>query len=229
MSEQKYYTGVGTSKAPLKHLTLFALVAEALKEDHILRSCEENGSCSAFREGSAYEGEMFIPWEEYNGSFSSYITSEFDDELIKKAESICLLPEISPEYSEVEDKVKKVMVRNVFSLLGADLNSKSKFMIYYTPKGELSKEDCVNTPEYKTGLTAHQIKIAEYHNIPRFNSAKEEHFDRLLGLANDNNSFYKKARRLLWDWLNKKPVGIPDFTQDDAKKVLLELEKYKKN
>lgn len=60
------------------------------------------------------------------------------------------------------DYVKRLMTRNVFQILGADLNSISDFVICWTKDGKAS------------GGTGQALRIAEAYNVPIYNMKNDK-------------------------------------------------------
>ena len=73
-----------------------------------------------------------------------------------------------------KDTSKKFMTRNVYQVIGKDLESPSKFVVCWTPKGEI------------VGGTAQAMKLAQKLDIPIFNlynaNTKNELIDFVSGI-----------------------------------------------
>lgn len=150
---QKYYTGIGSRKTPENILEFMSDISLFLdKKGYILRSGGADGADSAF-EKNAIQKEIYLPWNGFNGRYDNFF--EVNEECIKMAEKF------HPYWSNLKDSVKKLHARNCFQVLGKDLNSPSKFLICWTPKGE------------EVGGTSQALRIAKHFNIKIFNLYKD--------------------------------------------------------
>lgn len=224
--EIKYYTGVGARKTPLLYLVLMSLLAKELKKTHILRSGEAAGADYAFSYGADNEGELFLPEKGFRGSSSNYYLHNMNPKIVNKAISILRQDSIMPWYDRLKDSHKRLHVRNVFQILGPELNvdDKSSFMVCYTENGETQISDC----NRNTGGTGTAIKLADLYSVPIYNISNKESFDRIFNMVKKNNfNYLNDARNIMWDWLkinskitNNFDKNMVDFTIDDAKEII---------
>lgn len=229
----KYYTGVGSRTTPVLHLVVMALLAKELKESHILRSGEASGADYAFAYGAEGEGELFLPWKGFRNSSSNYYLNNMSKDKIDEAVNICLMDTILPWFHNLTRPVKALHTRNVFQVLGPDLNiaDKSSFLVCYTPNGETTYQECTKN----TGGTATAIKIAHHYGVPVYNISRQDHFDRIMKMVSKNTNFYNDARKIMWEWIKinktivvEKDKNMLDFTIEDAKQALSVLSQYKR-
>lgn len=149
----KYYTGVGSRKVPDNIFYLFQGIGQRLAEKgYTLRSGAAEGSDKAFEYGcDAARGtkEIYLPWKDFNGSKSNlFLLTDEAKNIAKK---------YHPAWASLSYPVQKLMARNSYQVLGADLKTPSKFLVCYTPDGE------------EIGGTSQAIRIAKANNIPIFN------------------------------------------------------------
>lgn len=157
----KFYTGVGARKAPKNILKIMTSIATKLdKMDFILRSGGAIGSDKAFESGSLKK-EIFRPRH----------ANEKSDSIVKK---------FHPQWNELSEYVKMLHSRNAFQLLGLNLNSKSSFLLCWTPDGAISHEE----RSIKTGGTGTAISIADSFQIPVYNLKRDDHFEKILKWLN---------------------------------------------
>jgi len=159
----KYYTGVGSRTVPPEIGELMTKIAVKLEElGYTLYSGGAKGSDLAWS-AKVKNKEIFIPWKSFGEGIVPQET-EFAHNLLK---------EIHPAYDRLSQGALKLHLRNVNQVLGADLNTPSKFLICW------AKTDKQGSP---IGGTRTAWKIAEKYGIPCFNLAVEEDKNRILKL-----------------------------------------------
>lgn len=159
----KYYTGIGSRKTPEDVLALMKAVAQKLSsEGYILRTGNAQGADAAFASGST-KTEMYYP-EDVNRLPQEVLSRLVEDacKVHPKGKDLLTYP------------YRNYLLRDGLQVLGCnyDILQKSKFVLCWTPMGE------------KIGGTAQAIKIAEMYNIPVFNLAKQDVFNRLFKYVN---------------------------------------------
>lgn len=150
-----HYSGIGSRQTPENILKRMEnLAVELAKKGYILRSGGAEGADSAFERGcdkAEGEKEIFLPWKKFNNNSSPLYTPH--------KEAFEIIKELHPIYNQLSQGVKKLHARNVHQILGKDLTSPSKFVIYWS-KGK--------------GGTIMAIKVAEIYNVPVFNLSERE-------------------------------------------------------
>lgn len=166
---KKYYAGIGSRETPTEILEMMQKLALKLKSDgYILRSGGAGGADSAFaKELNDEDKQIFLPWYRFNG-----LNSEFTSASPRAFE---IAKSYHPAWERCSAGVKKLHARNVYQVLGPDIEPKSysKFVVCWTRNAE------------RVGGTATAIKIAEDVGIPVYNLANKEHFDKLNKYIND--------------------------------------------
>ncbi|NLV87657.1 MAG: hypothetical protein GX025_10665 [Clostridiales bacterium] len=142
------YTGIGSRQTPAEVLNSFTRLAKWLdKRSFILRSGGADGADSAFEAGTTNK-EIYLPWKNFNGNPSPLHQISPDAELIAQ--------KFHPAWDKCTQGVKKLHARNVYQILGSDLQTPSQFIICWTPNGTGS------------GGTGQALRIAHHYNIPIF-------------------------------------------------------------
>jgi hypothetical protein len=183
---KKYYSGVGSRSTPDEIMTLMGDIAMKLSENgYILRSGAADGADSAFEKGvtNPSKKEVYIAW---NG-FSNRTDSEegvycLKGDIILQAEQIAKT--LHPAWDVIRADGKPVLTkgakalhtRNVFQVLGNDLNTPSNFLICW------AETDSKNVPK---GGTRTAWMLARNHNIPCFNLNIQKDLDRLQAWLNN--------------------------------------------
>lgn len=162
MSFERYYAGIGSRETPLDVMALMTKIARWLdRRDYVLRSGGANGADTAFAEGSTHK-EIFLPWEGFNGSRGS-LTIEPD--IQERAEIIA--GNFHPGWHRCSPAARKLHMRNVYQVFGADLKSPSRFIVCWTKDGKAS------------GGTGQALRIAKASSIPIFNLFEASAAERL--------------------------------------------------
>lgn len=160
------YTGIGSRKTPKDILRKMRTYGDALGElGFTLRSGGADGADLAFEEGcirSEGRMEIYLPWKGFNNNPSPLY--EVSEEALEHAADI-----YGPSWQYLKRPVKLLMGRNMYQVLGKNLDTPSHFVICWTSDGCMSKEDRTR----KTGGTGQAIACASELNIPIFNLQQE--------------------------------------------------------
>ena len=146
----KYYAGVGSRTTPPEILATMTKAAGILEQQgYILRSGKAKGADRAFEAGvkSSLNKQIFPNW---------YPTSE---------EAKKIAASIHPAWGNCSEYAKACHARNVYQILGENLNSPVEFVICWTPDAQ------------PIGGTRTAIILAKKHKIPVFNLAAPERND----------------------------------------------------
>lgn len=150
----RYYTGVGSRETPAPVCDALTIVARQLaRAGYTLRSGGAPRADLAFEAGAGVRKHIYLPWRGFNGSDSSLYT--FDPAVLARAKAIAA--KHHPKWWQLSDAVKRLHTRNVFQVLGDDLDSPSEFVICWTRNGEI------------VGGTAQAIRIALTYHVPIIN------------------------------------------------------------
>lgn len=138
MAETLYWTGVGARylKSWYQHrlLTRIAYAISTNNQKSVLRSGKASGSDTAFQLGVELcegEAEIYIPWklfenEEVSNKYDISLSS-LDSKLVNEAWD--LVKQVHPYPSSLSPGAIKLHTRNVFQVLGKDLNTPSRFLL----------------------------------------------------------------------------------------------------
>ena len=146
-----FYTGIGARNTPPEILDNMRIIAANLgRKGYTLRSGAAPGAGSAFEKGCLSVGgkmEIFLPWPKFEGRYGQGYIVANNPEAEKIAESF------HPAWHKCSKGVKKLHTRNIYQILGADLNTPTGVVICWTPYGKVQ------------GGTGQAIKIAKAYNI----------------------------------------------------------------
>jgi hypothetical protein len=185
----KAYTGVGSRETPEDMQELMkALAGKLADKEYILRSGAAPGADRAFElgwlgwyfkqtpwpRGENCRAEIYVPWsgfEHHNrdGLFGATIVpSDIHFSVWDKAEKIAM--ETHPAWDKCSQGAQKLHTRNVFQVLGRDLQSPSKFLVCWA---KIGRNGTIS------GGTATAWNLAKANNIPCFNLNDEADYTRI--------------------------------------------------
>lgn len=152
----KYYSGIGSRETP-QHICII-MEQEARRLDamgYVLRSGGADGADTAFEKGATTK-EIYIPWHGFNGRFDAIVPE------IQKA--VHIAKTIHPAWGAMGPGGKKLHARNVFQVLGMDLETPVEFVLFWSKvyKGE------------PIGGTRTAVMLARERNIPTFNLLEDD-------------------------------------------------------
>ena len=173
------FTGVGSrpDRAPPDMLAVAVEIAKALSlAGYTCRTGGADGFDAAWLDGAtqgALEGgaapELYLPAPGFNGHQLATIATP-------SMAAYGIAARHHPAWSSCSLFAKKLHARNSHEVLGADLETPSKFLIAWTPDGA----DGINVPVSDvTRGTGQAIRIAVAWRIPVFNLRRPEHLARI--------------------------------------------------
>ncbi len=168
-----FFTGIGSRETPEDIGNILSTFCEIMtRGGYVLRSggapgadlyCEKGVVNTLIKNDKDFK-EIYIPWKGFNGSDSMLYTQEDSEEVIQ------ISRENHPAYEYLKPPVKKLMNRNVYQVLGYNLDRPSEFVICYTSDGCKYHKDRTN----KTGGTGLAISVASKNNIPIINLGNDD-------------------------------------------------------
>ena len=186
MTAQKYYTGIGSRNTPQDVLTLMRKIGYKMAiMGYTLRSGGAEGADKAFTDGwgdawstdfdnigkSKFKAEIYLPWNGFNDQYSS-MEGRY---LITNPEAQQIASDIHPAWDKLSRGAKSLHTRNVYQVLGEDLNTPSNFILFYAePKGDSVK-----------GGTRTAVEIAKTYRIPIFNMYSSVVCTRMENFVNE--------------------------------------------
>lgn len=201
----KYYTGVGSRETPehiLKFIEQFAYWLAG--RGYTGRSGSAAGADSAFEQGfSNYEEingisnkatfEAYLPWKGFSGKLEGSIHI-VTPELPNYNEAVEIASTIHPAWNRLGRGAKALHTRNVYQVLGLDLNTPScplcgldevqqaqpasNVLFCYAPITK-NKQGVVTGVK---GGTNTAVQLAMKHNIPIYNLYLQEDIDKVKSM-----------------------------------------------
>jgi hypothetical protein len=200
-------TGIGSRSTPPEALAKIAEIAKYFSSlNCMLRSGGAQGADTAFSSNWWGGGpqRIFIPWEGFQGKFSNnsphpddcyyYIS---DPDIRQQASD--MLKDIHPAWNSLKPAVKLLHIRNVYQVLGANLDRPSDAVVYWAPNyfnGQVK------------GGTATAVHLAWKLGIPTFNIRKPEELQQLREWANAHKEDCMKESEYLAIPIDKVPGMI---------------------
>ncbi len=173
-----YYAGIGSRETPCEILLLMSAIGMDMhRRGYTLRSGGAVGADTAFAQ-STHRKEIYRPRSE-GGPRPEYGTIQgYPLELWGRAQQVAA--HFHPDWEACSWHVQDLHTRNVFQILGRDLETPSEQVICWTPDGA----DGVHIKtSRKTGGTGQAIRIAAANAIPVYNlcmeSTRKFHVKRL--------------------------------------------------
>lgn len=167
------YTGVGSRKTPLMYQYLLSIIAVGMGSA-TLRSGGAVGADTAFENG-AKNKEIYLPYKGFNDNPSElYLGRLYQEDL-----AVEIASSIHPAWNRCDTKAKQYHTRNVYQVLGLDLESPSDMLICWTP--DAANGTTVPTSRVSGG-TGTAIKLAAVNEIPVFNIADENSLRDVVGI-----------------------------------------------
>lgn len=175
---KKYFTGVGSRETPTDVLSIMRKYSKIMAlKGWSFRSGGADGADTSFENGwrdayaendSVPNGEIYLPWSGFNSRSKEGVNCILltDRKIIEQAQ--LLIKEIHPAFSKLTRGALALHTRNVFQVLGADLQTPSQGLIGYAAL------DSKGEPK---GGTRTAIKLAEKYSVKVRNLAKEEDFE----------------------------------------------------
>lgn len=172
-NKKVYYAGIGSRDTPQDILKIMERLAFSLgKNKYTLRSGGSPGADTAFEAGAKKaesEFEIYLPWSKFQERMGENYIDVRNLDTFDKAQNIAI--KNYPEFEELSESSKKLIIRDTYQVLGKDLNTPSEFIVCWTPDGCITHRD----RSRETGGTGQAISIASKRDIPIFNLKLKEH------------------------------------------------------
>jgi hypothetical protein len=166
----EYYAGIGSRVTPDDILQTMEDIGRRLAQlGWCLRSGAANGADSAFELGcDSVPGpkEIFLPWERFNEHLSDLYTI--------KPEAYEYASKVHPRWATLKTPGRKLHARNIYQVLGYDLNTRVSVVVCWTPDGCERKRD----RSIQTGGTGTAISLASDLNVPVYNLANPNRLEQ---------------------------------------------------
>lgn len=189
MKQHNYYTGIGSRETPEDVTDFMSDLAVILyHQGYYLRSGRAEGADYAFQRGAEFnflrqkmisnntrtQQEIYLPNERFNkcfGNLGAINTWELDN----YADAMDIMESVHPKGRFLRGFAREAHTRNVYQVLGRDLNTPSDFVVYWAkPKNHHEVHGGTNTA----------VQVARIHNIPCYNLYIPEQKEQICQLIN---------------------------------------------
>jgi hypothetical protein len=160
-----FYTGIGSRETPIEIASLISRYTKYLAhKGYGLRSGGANGADSFFQNACDGPMQIFLPWNGFNGFRHNPDQGFYNVQLFEnyvEAEDIASC--FHPHWRQLKPPVRALHTRNVYQVLGPDLQHPSISVICWA---------LPETTRAKTGVkggTGLAVRLAHSYNIPIFN------------------------------------------------------------
>ena len=156
--------GIGARGTPEKYCQMFEeFGAYAMSQGWWIRSGHADGADYAFEKGALKNTIVYLPYKSFNKKLPMLGRPHAEKELRDDAMKIVFYHQ---EYARKLDRgVQMIKQRNVFQVLGTDLDTPSDIVVCWTIDGKV------------TGGTGLALEIARVHGIPIINLGAEPEMD----------------------------------------------------
>lgn len=156
----KYYAGIGSRKTPDDVLVQMVAIARDLRRrGYTLRSGGAPKADTAFERGSGEDNEIYLPWAKFNDHPRGIVIKG-----MRWRQAAALSAKYHPAWGRLSRGGRMLHTRNVFQVLGPELNQPAEFIVCWTENGRLE------------GGTAQALRIAmdPKWDIPIFNLGRSQ-------------------------------------------------------
>lgn len=189
MSEKIYYTLIGSRETPKEIMELMTKFAtKACSVGYIGRSGGADGADSCLEDGvnifqskmkyaptsSSEFMEIYLPWKDFNGRDSmnsGYYTLPW---LTNRVDAEYIASMVHPAWERCKQGAKKLHTRNVYQLLGQDLNTPSRFVLCWAKPKDKDRKT-----EHVQGGTATAVKLGIDNGVEIINLYWEDQQERV--------------------------------------------------
>jgi hypothetical protein len=170
----KAYAGIGSRQTPVQIQWVMSDIAEVLHADgYILRSGGAAGADDAFYIGihkaCRFTGaQIFLPGDKFNGHRAGGQGLVDATTLPAWPAALLTVERYHPSPGKLSGYARRLMARNAMQVLGPNLDVPAKFVVCWTPRGEV------------VGGTGQALRIAADHGIPVRNLGIPEVLDKAI-------------------------------------------------
>ena len=166
---QLIYAGIGSRETP-QHIqdTMRTVAAELGARGWLLRSGHASGADLAFEVGAAdHAKEIYLPWPGFNGGRAGAGGAIIPALLSSYNQAMVYAQHFHPAWEKCSQGARALHTRNVYQILGQNLDTPVKCVVCWTKDGKSS------------GGTGQALRLAEYLEIPIFNLHDAAQLDKL--------------------------------------------------
>lgn len=176
----RFYTGIGSRETPKEIRERFTVLAGILAaQGWTLRSGGAPGADTAFEEGAPENmRRIYLPWSGFSDRVHGQKGWVDPSRAVPKhiyQQAVDLASRLHPGWHNLKPAVKKLMTRNVFQVLGDDLNAPSPFLWCWAPLPVFKQDRIVDV----NGGTGQAVRLAAQRGVRVYNAAHLPHLQIL--------------------------------------------------
>ena len=166
---QLIYAGIGSREtSPAIQQIMQTIAAELGARGWLLRSGHAEGADIAFELGAAdHAKEIYLPWPGFNGGRAGVGGAINPATLSSYNQAMVYAQHFHPAWEKCSQGARALHTRNVYQILGQNLDTPVKCVVCWTKDGKSS------------GGTGQALRLAEYLEIPIFNLHDPSQLDKL--------------------------------------------------
>lgn len=194
MKQTLFYTGIGSRETPAPYMALMTRLARRLaSEGWILRSGGADGADTAFEQGATQEQRViYLPWRGFNERWQGTLPEQLGNRMQAEA----LAAQLHPAWDRLKRGARSMMIRNIYQILGDDLNSPSRLVVCWAPNPKLDDQGRVIDVK---GGTGQAVRLAALRGVPVYHLGIPEHMARMCAYLGEDPLPTNPA--LLEEWL----------------------------
>lgn len=164
----KFYTGIGSRETPDEICVLMSRLGCVMAENgFVLRSGGAKGADESFELGCKASNvvplpmEIYLPWDGFNSKMKDNVNYiHVPDDEPSYIEAMEIMSGVLPHWSNLKPQHIPLHTRNVFQVLGRELDKPSSMVFYYSePRNN----------HQVAGGTNGAVQVAHMNRIPTFN------------------------------------------------------------
>ena len=150
-------TGIGSRQTPDYICDMFTEIGELIRINyHYCRSGGADGADYAFEKGARDRCIVYLPWKGFNKQRGP-LGKEYPFDKKLREDVLKIIYRHQPYAENLNSPVKRIKSRNVYQVLGTDLQTPSDLVVCWTPEAAI------------TGGTGLAIQIAQENGIEVIN------------------------------------------------------------
>jgi hypothetical protein len=178
--ERSAYAGIGARDTPPSVLAAMESIAAKLgREGWTLRTGLSPGADQAFMAGARAAGgrvELYLPWPDFEAHVDRGDAERVRVTPSPSEDAHALAARFHPCWDRLAAPARRLLARDGYQVLGADLATPARLLICWTPDGSL------DGVARESGGTGQALRIAHSFAVPVLNLARPEHLRRATAL-----------------------------------------------
>lgn len=174
------YAGIGARDTPPAVLTVMESIAAKLARDGwTLRTGLSPGADQAFAAGAraaAGRVELYLPWPDFEAHVDRGDAARVHVTPSPSEDAHTLAARFHPCWDRLAAPARRLLARDGYQVLGANLATPAQLVICWTPDGSL------DGATREAGGTGQTLRIAHHFAVPVLNLARPEHVQRATAL-----------------------------------------------